>query len=58
MYIRRLEKRHSVIRIVKTVVFPEKGRMDRTLKTSKSSDNILSEKEENPMIDNLMSESL
>ena len=59
MYVRRLKKRQSVVNRVKTVSFPEKkGRIDRTLKTSKSNDNILSEKEENPMIDKLMSESL
>ena len=59
MYIRRLEKRQTVVSRVKTVKYPEKnGKLDQTLKTSKSKDNMLLDKEENPMIDKLMSESL
>ena len=59
MYIKRAEKRQSVVSRAKTIgVTEKKGKINRTLKTSKSKDNILSEKEENPMIDKLMSESL
>jgi len=56
-FIKRLEKRQSVVQR-KNIKQDKNLNIKRTLKTSKSNDNILSEKEENPMIDKLMSESL
>ena len=58
VYIRKLGKRQTVVNR-KTIKIPERNvNLNRTLKTSKSNDNILSDKEDNPMIDKLMSEGL
>ena len=58
IYIRKLGKRQTMANR-KTIKIPEKNmNLNRTLKTSRSNDNILSDKEENPMVDKLMSEGL